>query len=209
MNNYGRTRVKICGITNLEDALLATDLGADALGFVFYPASPRAVEAEHVAAIAQQLPVFVTKVGLFVDAAAEQVAQTAKQARLDCLQFHGQESQEFCQQFGMPWFKAVRVQSAQDVEQALAAYPLAHSLLFDAFVPGVPGGTGQSFDWQCLTAAQASHQRLILAGGLNADNVASAIAQVRPYAVDVSGGVEQAKGKKSAEHLRAFMANCQ
>lgn len=197
-------RVKICGITRLEDALAAIGAGADALGFVFYAPSPRAVSPAQAAAIVAQLPPFVTTVGLFVDAAESELRATLAQVPLDLLQFHGDESDADCARYGHPWIKALRVQPGQDLTAAIAAHPGARGILLDAWHPEQPGGTGLQFDWSLVPAA--SRRPLILAGGLTPDNVAQAIRQTRPYAVDVSGGVELAKGVKDAGKIQAFMA---
>lgn len=197
------TRVKICGITRLEDALVAARAGADALGFVFYPPSPRAVTAEVAGSIVRQLPAFVTATGLFVDASADEVNSVLEQVPLDLLQFHGDESPEFCQSFGRPYIKALRMQPGVDIAALANSYAGARGILLDAYVAGVPGGTGQVFDWQAIPQALA--KPLILAGGLNVDNAGLAIEQVQPWAVDVSGGVEADKGIKDAEKVHAFM----
>ncbi len=197
-------RVKICGITRLEDALAAIEAGADALGFVFYAASPRVVSPAQAAAILAQLPPFVTSVGLFVDASEAELRDTLAQVPLDLLQFHGNESNADCARFGRPWIKALRVQPGQDLAAVMAEHPDARGILLDAWHPELPGGTGLQFDWNLVPAD--SRRPLILAGGLTPDNVAEAIRQTRPYAVDVSGGVEYAKGVKDAAKIHAFMA---
>lgn len=197
-----RTRVKICGITRRQDAEFAVKSGADAIGLVFYGPSPRAVTIEQAAAITAQLPPFISNVGLFVNATAEAVWQTLEQVSLGLLQFHGDESAEFCAQFKMPYIKAIRMQSVADLQQADKRFPEASALLLDSYQHGVPGGTGQTFDWSMITAVS---KPLILAGGLTAENVAQAIRQVSPYAVDVSGGVEESKGLKSNNKISAFM----
>ena len=197
-----RTRVKICGITRRQDAEFAVKSGADAIGLVFYEPSPRAVIIEQAAAITAQLSPFVSVVGLFVNATAESVRQTIKQIPLSLLQFHGDESAEFCEQFKMPYIKAIRMQSAADLIQASKDFSAASALLLDSYQHGVPGGTGQTFDWSMITAV---NKPLILAGGLTTENVAEAIRQVSPYAVDVSGGVEESKGLKSNNKISAFM----
>lgn len=202
-----RTRVKICGITRCEDALHAIAAGADALGFVFYAPSPRAVSAEQAAAIIAQLPPFVTTVGLFVDASAEFVHATLAATPLSLLQFHGDESEAFCQQFLRPYVKALRVQANDNVAARMQQFPSAAAILLDAWHPTQHGGTGLVFDWQ-----QVPHElsnRVVLAGGLSAANVGDAIRATKPYAVDVSGGVESAKGIKCADKLNAFMAGVQ
>lgn len=197
-----RTRVKICGITRRQDAEFAVKSGADAIGLVFYEPSPRAVTAAQAALITAQLAPFVGVVGLFVNASAETIRQTLEQVPLNLLQFHGDESAEFCEQFNMPYIKAVRMQSPADLIQADKDYDKASALLLDSYQYGVPGGTGQTFDWSMITAIS---KPLILAGGLTAENVAAAIKQVSPYAVDVSGGVEESKGLKSNNKISAFM----
>ncbi len=200
-----RTRVKICGITSIEDALAAVDLGADSLGLVFYPASKRAITAAAAAAIRSKLPAFVALTGLFVDAAAADINSVLATVRLDYLQFHGNESPDFCASFGVPYIKAIRVQDGMNVVTLAAAYPGAAGILLDSYDKHQAGGTGTRFDW-----AVASHcveqcgSPIILAGGLNAENVAAAIAQVRPYAVDVSSGVESEPGNKSPARMQAF-----
>lgn len=198
-----RVRAKICGITRLEDALAAIAAGADALGFVF-AASPRQVTPAQAAAIIAQLPPLVTTVGLFVDAPEAQVRETLALAPLDLLQFHGDESNADCARYGRPWIKAVRMRPGLDLAQAIAAHPDARAILLDAWHPGQAGGTGLQFDWSLVPAD--SRRPLILAGGLTPDNVAQAIRQTHPYAVDVSGGVELAKGVKDAAKIQAFMA---
>lgn len=197
-----RTRVKICGITRRQDAELAVETGADAIGLVFYEPSPRAVTIEQAAAISAQLPPFVTIVGLFVNAPAEMVKQAIKQVPLSLLQFHGDESPEYCAQFSLPYIKAVRMQETTDLAEYATHFAEAAALLLDSYQPGIPGGTGQTFDWSRITTVD---KPLILAGGLTADNVAQAIRQVLPYAVDVSGGVEASKGLKSHNKISAFM----
>jgi phosphoribosylanthranilate isomerase len=198
-----RTRVKICGITRLDDALAAIGLGADAIGLVFYPPSPRAVTVEQAAAIVSQLPPFVTKVGLFVNASRAELSDVLERVPLDLLQFHGEESPEACTGHGRPWIKAIRMHPSVDLEQMALDYVEASGLLLDTYQAGVPGGTGQTFDWDRIPRELAS--RIILAGGLNPQNVEQAICQIHPYAVDVSGGVEAAKGIKDAEKIAAFI----
>jgi phosphoribosylanthranilate isomerase len=198
-----RTRIKICGITRLEDALSAIALGADALGFVFYPPSPRYVSPVQAAAIVAQLPPFVTTVGLFVDASAQEIAAILAQVPLSLLQFHGDESAEACLAYKMPFIKAVRVQAGLDLVQYALRYSAAQGLLLDAFVAGVPGGTGQAFDWRLIPSDLSLP--VILAGGLIPDNVAEAVQKVQPYAVDVSGGVEASKGVKDYAKMQTFI----
>ena len=198
-----RTRVKICGITRVEDALAAIELGADAIGLVFYESSPRHVQLHQAAKIVAALPPFVSVVGLFVDATAEQIREVLTHVRLDVLQFHGDESAEFCRQFNTPYLKAVRVRLETNLVQYATDYADARALLLDAFAEGIPGGTGHSFDWSLIPKGLT--RPIILAGGLNAGNVTEAIRQVRPYAVDVSGGVEREKGIKDADKIAAFI----
>lgn len=197
-----RTRVKICGITRRQDAEFAVKMGADALGLVFYAPSPRAVTIAQAAEICRLLPPFVSVVGLFVNAEAADVKTTIEQVPLSLLQFHGDESPAFCEQFDRPYMKAVRMQQPEDLQHAAEKYAQANALLLDSFKAGVPGGTGQTFDWSMITPVDKA---LILAGGLSAENVAAAIRQIRPYGVDISGGVESAKGIKDKEKMRKFM----
>ena len=198
-----RTRVKICGITRLEDAQAAIAAGADALGFVFYAKSPRAVTIEQAATIISQLPAFVTTVALFVDASADFVESVINETAIDLLQFHGDESPEFCSAFARPYIKALRMRPEMDLSLAIETYGSAQGVLLDSYTPGTPGGTGETFDWSRIPAHHAS--KIILAGGLDSANVAQAIAQVKPYAVDVSGGVEAAKGIKDVEKINRFL----
>lgn len=199
-----RTRVKICGITRIEDGLAAVAAGADAIGLVFYAPSPRAVEIEQAAAICAQLPAFVTTVGLFVDADDAYVQQVLSTVPLQLLQFHGDESPEQCERVGRPYIKAIRMSDDADIETTMQRYPGAAGFLLDSFRPGVPGGTGETFDWSRIP--EALRGQIVLAGGLQPDNVAAAVKQMRPYAVDVSGGVELSKGIKSAEKIEQFMS---
>lgn len=197
-------RVKICGITRLEDAQAAIAAGADALGFVFYPPSPRYISPEQAAFIIHQLPPFVTTVGLVVNPSNEEVRELLRLLPLGLLQFHGEESEAFCSSFSHPWIKALAVKPGQDVVAEIAAYPGAAGILLDAWHPDLKGGTGQTFDWKGFPASAG--KPLILAGGLTPDNVARAIQETQPYAVDVSGGVEEFKGIKSAALIDAFIA---
>ncbi|MBG0846574.1 phosphoribosylanthranilate isomerase [Pseudomonas chengduensis] len=201
--NVTVVRSKICGITRIEDALAAVEAGADAIGLVFYGKSPRAVSIEQAAAILQALPPFVTSVGLFVDMPRDELQQLLQRLPLDLLQFHGDESPADCEGHGRPYIKALRVRPGEDLAAAMAPYAGAQGILLDTFVEGVPGGTGASFDWSLVPEDAA--KPIILAGGLDADNVAAAIRQVRPHAVDVSGGVEASKGIKDADKIRAFV----
>jgi phosphoribosylanthranilate isomerase len=196
-------KIKICGITNGEDALMAVDAGADALGFMFYEASPRNVSLAAAAKIIRQLPPFVTKVGVFVNAGEEAIRQAAAQCGLDTLQLHGDESPEFCQRFSLPVIKAVRMQNADSL-RLLPAYETAAWLL-DSFVPDKAGGTGAKFNWDLAVTAKKFGRPIILAGGLTPENVAAAVRQVRPYAVDVSSGVQSTPQKKDSGKVRAFV----
>ena len=196
-------RSKICGITRIEDALAAAEAGADAIGFVFYAKSPRAVDVRQARAIIAELPPFVTTVGLFVNASRCELNEILEVVALDLLQFHGDENPQDCEGYHRPWIKALRVRPSDDLEAACQLYAGARGILLDTYVAGVPGGTGEAFDWSLVPAHLS--KPIILAGGLSADNVGQAIAQVRPYAVDVSGGVEQGKGIKDAATIEAFM----
>lgn len=196
-------RVKICGITRVEDALHCARAGVDAIGLVFYEPSPRNVSIEQARRILSVLPPFVTSVGLFVDAEPSWVRAVCHALPLDLLQFHGDEAAEDCERYARPYIKAVRVRQRSDIEQACQTYASARGILVDAYVDGIAGGTGQTFDWTQATGSFAND--IILAGGLNPANVASAIRQVQPWAVDVSGGVEAAKGIKDADRITHFM----
>ena len=198
-----RTRVKICGITRLEDALVAIESGADALGFVFYEPSPRYISPEDAADIIQQLPAFVTTTALFVNETAENVDRIVQETRIDLLQFHGDEEPDFCNRFVRPYIKALRMKPELDLQVEAERYRSAQAILLDAYRPGVPGGTGEVFDWDRIP--QQHPAPLILAGGLTADNIANAVSTVAPYAVDVSGGVEQSKGIKNADKVKKFI----
>lgn len=197
------TRIKICGITRVEDALAAARSGVDALGLVFYDKSPRHVTIKQAMQLAAAIPPFVTLVGLFVNPSAEAVQEILRQVPLDILQFHGEEEPEFCAQFDRPYLKAVRVKHAVDLIQYAARYKDAQGLLLDAFVEGTHGGTGVSFDWTLIP--QNLSLPVVLSGGLHLSNVTDAIKQVRPWAVDVSSGVEAAKGIKDAAKIAAFI----
>jgi len=202
-----RTRVKICGITRPEDGQYAAELGVDAIGLVFYASSPRAVGIETAQAICKALPPFVSKVGLFVNAPRAEIQQVLEKVPLDVLQFHGDEAPADCEGFGRPYIKALRMAAGIDVLTALKQFPGAAGILLDSYQAGVPGGTGQTFDWSRVPTHLG--QAVILAGGLNPQNVAMAIEQVRPYAVDVSGGVEATKGIKDRDKMTAFMNEVQ
>jgi phosphoribosylanthranilate isomerase len=202
-------RVKICGITRLEDVLTVAKSGADAIGLVFYEKSPRHVGIEKAAQLASALPPFVTVVGLFVNASEKAVREVLGSMSLDVLQFHGDEAPAFCEQFHKPYLKAIRVKPGVDLLQCAALFHSAQGLLLDAHVEGVPGGTGAVFDWTLIP--ENFPMPLILSGGLDSENVAAAIRQVRPYAVDVSSGVEAGggintlKGIKDAAKIARFM----
>lgn len=198
-----RTRVKICGITRVEDALAAARAGADAIGLVFDPASPRCVGLDQAAAIGRALPPFVTVVGLFVDAAPERIREVLSRVGLDLIQFHGTETPEQCRLPSRPYVKAVRMQPDSDVHAAERVYADAAGLVLDSFAPHAAGGTGQTFDWARIPPDLK--KPVILAGGLTPGNVGAAIRRVRPYAVDVSSGVEQGKGIKDADKIAAFL----
>ncbi len=200
-----RTRVKICGITRLEDAQAAIESGADALGFVFYAASPRAIGAEQASEIIRKLPAFISKVGLFVNPETDQVEEILQQVNLDYLQFHGNESANYCERFARPYIKAIAIRPDMDLSASLLPFQHAAGLLLDTWDPDQAGGTGKSFNWHLLEKLPRQMAPIILAGGLNAGNVKAAIAQVKPYAVDVSSGVEESPGIKSAVKIRAFM----
>ena len=196
-------RVKICGFTNVSDAKEAIELGVDALGLVFFAASPRHVTVQTAKQIAAIVPPFTQTVGLFVNATEQEVREVLRQVPLDVLQFHGDESPEFCRLFARPYIKAVRVNEAADIELASKRFYDARALLFDAHVEGVYGGTGKAFDWQMLP--QDLKQAWVLSGGLHPDNVTEAIRKTGAVAVDVSSGVEAAKGIKDAQKMRQFI----
>ena len=197
------TRIKICGITRVQDGLAAARLGAHAIGLVFYDASPRAVDAQQARSIVDILPPFVTTVGLFVNAEAGAVRETLANVPLQLLQFHGDETPDYCAAFGVPYLKAVRVRPGVDLLQYARDFRTARGLLLDADVEGVHGGTGATFDWSLIP--QSLPLPIVLSGGLDADNVAAAVRAVRPWAVDVSSGVESAKGIKDVAKMEAFM----
>ncbi len=203
--NTNRTRIKICGITRTEDALIAVSLGVDALGLVFYKPSPRAVSISQAQEIVNSLPAFISKVGLFVDAEANDVKETLEQVNLDYLQFHGDENEEYCASFGKPYIKAIRVKKDIDLSASVASYKSASGLLLDAWHPNLLGGTGEVFDWTVLKDYKNMQFDLILAGGLDSGNVAEAIDLLKPYAVDVSSGVEVSAGIKSAAKIQDFV----
>jgi phosphoribosylanthranilate isomerase len=198
-----RTRVKICGFTRVEDAVLAAQLGVDAVGLVFYPRSPRYVSITQAARIVQALPPFTTVVGLFVDAEPAHINTVLTQVSLDCLQFHGDELPEACTLYGKPYIKAIRVQTDTNITALAETYQSASGLLLDAYHPETKGGTGLSFDWSLMPEHCALP--IILAGGLLPDNAKSAVQHYKPYALDVSSGVEIAKGVKDGAKMAAFL----
>ncbi len=198
-----RTRVKICGITRVEDARAAVEAGADAIGLVFYPRSPRCVTTQAARAIADSVAPFVTVTGLFVDARPQEVEAVLAAVPLGLLQFHGQEDNTACARYGVPFIKSIAMRPDVDCAAGMDSYPDAAGFLLDAWLPDVHGGGGVSFDWHAMPAG--AERPLILAGGLDPENVAMAIGIARPYAVDVSSGVETAKGIKSADKINAFM----
>jgi phosphoribosylanthranilate isomerase len=198
-----RVRVKFCGVTRAEDALYAARLGVDAIGMVFYAGSPRAVSVVQAQAMVEVLPPFLSKVALFVNASKQDIDAVLSCVRPDILQFHGEEPPEECRRHGLPYIKAIRMRADIDLHHEAGRYHDASALLLDAYREGMHGGTGTAFDW--ALAPQSVSKPIILAGGLTPDNVAAAIRQVRPYAVDVSGGIEAAKGVKDPSKMQAFM----
>jgi phosphoribosylanthranilate isomerase len=198
-----KVRIKICGLTRNLDVQIAVAEGADALGFVLYAPSPRAVTAEQAASLIEYAPAFVTTVALFVNESRDEINRALEVCPFDLLQFHGDESPEFCRQFNRPYMKAIRVRSADDIHRAVQQYPDAKALLLDAYVENLPGGTGQAFDWRLIPKLSIPW---VLAGGLNANNVADAVNQVQPFAVDISGGVEASKGIKDAQKIKDFIS---
>jgi phosphoribosylanthranilate isomerase len=198
-----RTRVKICGFTRAQDAVAAARLGADAVGLVFYEPSPRHVAVETACEIVSSLPAFVTVVGLFVDAEAQQVREVLSGVRLDLLQFHGNEAAGYCAQFELPYIKSVAMRHDTDLDVIALEYADAAGLLLDVDNPAAKGGTGVAFDWGWVP--QQCRLPLIVAGGLCPANVGAALGQAKPYAVDVSSGVESAKGIKEEQSMAAFL----
>jgi phosphoribosylanthranilate isomerase len=210
-----RTRVKICGITRVEDGVAAAAAGADAIGLIFWAGTPRRVAFDQARAIAAALPPFVSRVGLFVDPAPGEVLAALAHVPLELLQFHGSEDAAFCRAFGQPYLKAVHVRDGVDLVESVSQFGDAAGIVFDAWVPDdLPGGTGQAFDWMRLPGELTARmgRPLVLSGGLDPDNVARAIRTVRPFAVDVSSGVEERdaggpprRGLKDAARIAAFM----
>ena len=198
-----RTRIKICGITRPEDAIAAVDAGADAIGLVFYPPSSRAVTIEQAIAICKPLPAFVSVVALTVNADVDLLEQINTYLPVSLYQFHGDESAEFCDQLAKPYIKAIRMRPELSLADEVERFANARSILLDAYQKGVPGGTGEQFDWQRIPAQYQS--QIILAGGLSSENIEQAVTSVRPYAVDVSGGVEEMPGIKSEHKIKQFV----
>lgn len=196
-------RAKICGLTRPEDVRGAVAAGADAIGLVFYEPSPRSVSVDQARALLREVPAFVSVVGLFVNPTAEEVHAVLDEVALDLLQFHGDESPEFCASFGRRWIKAIRVREPGQIERAFEEYKASAGLLVDAWDPEKYGGTGKAFNWELIPANRPLP--LILAGGLSSDNVFAAVQQVQPWAVDVSGGVEEAKGIKDIRKISLFI----
>ena len=198
-----RTRIKICGLSRDADVEAAVEAGADAIGFVFYPPSPRYVTVQRAAELAKRIPPFVDVVGLFVNEAQEGVQAACDALPINVLQFHGDEDAAYCRQFSRPWLRAARVRPGLDLVEFARSFSEARGLLLDAFVEGYGGG-GHVFDWTLIPPGLPAH--LVLSGGLNAENVGDAIRRVRPAAVDVSSGVEMSKGIKDHDKMRAFVA---
>ena len=199
------TRVKFCGFRHKDDIADAVALGVDALGFVFYEPSSRYVAPEDAAILTCAVPAFLTRVGLFVNENAETIKRISEIARLNLIQYHGEESPEFCDSVGLPYIKAFRVQQDMDIRGAIDRYPNASGFLLDAYVKGQPGGTGERFDWGLIPRSYAP---IILAGGLTPDNAKDAIEQVAPWALDVSGGIESKPGRKDPDKMARFMDAC-
>ena len=197
-----RTRIKICGLTRPQDVRAAVELGADAIGFVFYPPSPRAVSIDQAAELVALLPPFITAVGLFVNPSREEIRAVLERVPLQLLQFHGDETDADCAGHGRPWIKAARMRPGVDLVEFAASHPRASGILVDAFVEGYGGG-GRTFDWSLIPDGFV--RPLVLSGGLDADNVADAVRRLRPWAVDVSSGVESGKGIKDAARIAAFI----
>ncbi|MFT6287009.1 MAG: phosphoribosylanthranilate isomerase [Alcanivorax sp.] len=197
------TRIKICGITRPEDAQVAAAQGADAIGLVFYVNSPRAVDIGQASEIASVVPPFMSTVALFVNEPAETIERILSAVSIDVIQFHGDESADFCEQFQRPYLKAIRVRPDLDLAAVAARYGAASAILLDSWQQGVPGGTGKKFDWQLADTIR--HMPVVLAGGLTEENVGEAIARLAPAAVDVSGGVEESPGIKDESRISNFI----
>lgn len=203
MNNA--PRVKICGITSIADAKMVANAGADAIGLNFYEPSPRYIDIDTAKRIAREVGPFISIVGLFVNTETEQVRHIAAEVGLNLLQFHGDESAEYCETFHLPYMKALRMREGLDVTEVASTFKSASAILLDAYRKGIPGGTGESFDW--ARVPQKLDQPIVLAGGLTPSNAAVAAQQVNPYALDVSGGVESAPGKKDQQKVKKFIEN--
>lgn len=201
-NQHYRARIKMCGIKTPKDAVYAASLGVDAIGLVFYEKSPRNISIVEAKAIVDALPAFVTVVGLFYNASAEQVDKTLSSVALDCLQFHGVETPEFCTSFDKPYIKAIPMLSDIDLSNYIQAYPTASGYMLDAMASDQAGGTGKTFDWSLIP--EGLQKNIILAGGLTPQNVAEAITKTQCYAVDVSSGIESSRGVKDKEKMAAF-----
>jgi len=199
-----RCRIKICGLTRPEDVEACVEAGADAIGFVFYPESPRAVTPQNMRVLLAKIPAFVQTVGLFVNPERQWVEEVCQAVPLDLLQFHGEEAREYCESFGKPYIKAIRVRPELDLLQYCFTYASARGVLLDAYHPNLWGGSGQSFDWSLIP--KNCSLPVILSGGLNESNVGEAIRAVHPFAVDVSSGVEISKGIKDANRIQAFIS---
>ena len=199
------TRVKFCGLTHEEDIARAVKLGVDALGFVFYAPSSRSVAPDHAAMLTSSVPAFVTRVGLFVNEQPAIIQNIFERTRLNLIQYHGDETPEFCDAIGLPFIKAFRVRPGIDIQTEMERYPNASGFLLDAYVKGQPGGTGECFDWGMIPQSNAP---IILAGGLSPDNAKDAIEQVAPWALDVSGGIETKPGRKDPDKMVRFMKAC-
>lgn len=198
-----RTRVKICGFTQVEDALVAAKLGVDAIGLVFYPPSSRSVSIDQAIKIVAALPAFVSVVALFVDEEKLKIEEVLKNIPIDIIQFHGDEQAIDCRIYNKPYIKAIRMKPSLDITEIVTRYYDASALLLDAFHQGAKGGTGHKFDWGLIP--ESCTLPLVLAGGLQVDNVKRAIQSVRPYALDISSGVEIKKGIKDAAKMTAFI----
>ena len=198
-----RTRVKICGFTQAKDAVAAANLGVDAIGLVFYPPSPRHVSIERAKEIVEALPAFVSVVALFVDEQESQIREVLSHVSIDCIQFHGDESVEACRVYNKPYLKAIRMKPGLDIMEIARQYDDASALLLDAYHPGIKGGSGSQFDWDLIP--DLCPLPIVLAGGLQVDNVKQAIESVKPYALDVSSGVEAEKGVKDVARMAAFI----
>lgn len=198
-----KTRVKICGITRLDDLSLAIKYGADAVGFIFYKKSPRYVELAQAKMLTEATPAFVDTVAVFVDSTEEEVNAVLRQMPISLIQFNGRESAEFCGSFQHPYIKAIKMDEHVNLSDCEKAYKKAKGFLLDAYEPGQPCGSGEPFDWASIPAKL--EKPLILASGLNSDNIGDAITQVKPYAVDVSRGVEHSPGVKDGEKIKSFM----